>query len=86
MSFDFSSNINPPLKAGAAYKDGSGMGGGGMYFQQGRKRKDQPEEDMFERKDDITENEITFSEEPIEDIPQEKIVNKFVNWFRLKKK
>jgi len=86
MSFDFSSNINPPLKAGAAYKDGSGMGGGGMYFQQGRKRKDQPEEDMFERKDDITENEITFSEEPIEEIPQEKIVNKFVNWFRLKKK
>ena len=87
MSFDFSSNINPPLKAGAAYKDGSGMGGGGMYFQQGKKRKDQPDEDMFERKEDITENEITFSEdEPIEEIPQEKIVNKFVNWFRLKKK
>ena len=86
MSFGFSSNINPPIKAGAAYKDGSGMGGGGMYFQQGKKRKDQPDEDLFERKDDVTENEITFSEEPVEEIPQEKIVNKFVNWFRLNKK
>ena len=31
MSFDFS-NINPINKAQASYKDGSGMGGGGMYF------------------------------------------------------
>ena len=47
MSFDFG-NINPPMKAGAAYKDGSGMGGGGMYFQQKGKRKDQPDDDLFE--------------------------------------
>ena len=85
MSFDFSSNINPPMKAGAAYKDGSGMGGGGMYFQQGKKRKDQPEEDMFERKQD-DENDITFSAIPEEEIPHDNIINNFVNWFRLKKK
>lgn len=85
MSFDFSSNINPPMKAGAAYKDGSGMGGGGMYFQQGKKRKDQPEEDLFELKQDETENEISFSEPTLDEIPQDNIVNKFVNWFRLKK-
>ena len=85
MSFDFSSNINPPLKAGAAYKDGSGMGGGGMYFQQGKKRKDQPEEDLFEHKSDENVNEISFSELPEEEIPHDNIVNKFVNWFRLKK-
>lgn len=83
MSFDFS-NINPPLKAGAAYKDGSGMGGGGMYFQQQKKRKDQPEEDLFERKDDKVENEIVFDEITAEEeIPKDNIVNKFVNWFRL---
>jgi len=86
MSFDFSSNINPPMKAGAAYKDGSGMGGGGMYFQQqGKKRKEQPEEDLFEHKKDEVENEITFSELPEDEIPQDNIVNKFVNWFRLNK-
>ena len=86
MSFDFSSNINPPMKAGASYKDGSGMGGGGMYFQQrNKKRKDQPDEDLFELKDDVKENEITISDEP-EEIPQDNIVNKFVNWFRIKKK
>lgn len=83
MSFDFS-NINPPMKAGAAYKDGSGMGGGGMYFQQGKKRKDQPEEDLFERKDDSDQTDFMFGDLP-EEVPQEKIVNKFVNWFRLKK-
>ena len=83
MSFDFS-GINPPMKAGAAYKDGSGMGGGGMYFQQGRKRKDQPEDDLFERKEEKFEDEITFSEMP-EDVPQDNIVNKFVNWFRINK-
>ena len=38
MSFDFS-NINPINKAQSAYKDGSGMGGGGMYFRQRGKRK-----------------------------------------------
>ena len=86
MSFDFSSNINPPMKAGAAYKDGSGMGGGGMYFQQQKKRKDQPEEDLFEHKTDETENEITFSEIPESEIPHDNIVNDFVNWFRQKKK
>ena len=85
MSFDFSSNINPPIKAQAAYKDASGMGGGGMYFQQKRKRKEQPEDDLFElsTKDD-SENEINFSDGP-EDIPHDNIVNKFVNWFRIKK-
>ena len=84
MSFDFSS-INQPLKAGAAYKDGSGMGGGGMYFQQKRKRKDQPEDDLFERKEEKTENDITFSEMPDNEVPQDNIVNKFVNWFRINK-
>jgi len=83
MSFDFG-NINPPMKAGAAYKDGSGMGGGGMYFQQKGKRKDQPDEDMFEFSDDKTENQIDFSESP-DEVPQNTIVNKFVNWFRIKK-
>ncbi len=84
MSFDFSSNINPPMRAGASYKDGSGMGGGGMYFQQGKKRKDQPEEDMFERKPDESDD-ITFTDISEDEIPQDNIVNKFVNWFRLKK-
>ena len=84
MSFDFSSNINPLMKAGAAYKDGSGMGGGGMYFQQGKKRKDQPDDDIFQRKDENSDNEINFSMEiKEEDIPKDNIVNKFVNWFRL---
>ena len=86
MSFDFSSNINPPMKAGAAYKDGSGMGGGGMYFQQGKKRKEQPDEDLFERNEEKDQNEIAFSELPEEEIPHDNIVNNFVNWFRLKKK
>lgn len=84
MSFDFSSNnINPPLKAQAAYKDGGGMGGGGMYFKQG-KRKDQPDEDLFEFNDEKDPNEICFSEE--EEIPPETMFNKFVNWFRIKRK
>ena len=86
MSFNFG-DINPPgLKAQSAYKDGSGMGGGGMYFKQQGKRKDEPEEDMFERSEDKTENDIVFSEgEPDEVIPQDSIVNKFVNWFRINK-
>ena len=86
MSFNFG-DINPPgLKAQSAYKDGSGMGGGGMYFKQKGKRKEEPDEDMFERSDDKTENEIVFSDEvPDDEIPQGSIVNKFVNWFRIKK-
>ena len=85
MSFDFgASNINQ-FKAQAAYKDGGGMGGGGMYFKQGKKRKDQPEEDMFEFKSENEESEIIFDNEPNEkDIPQDTLFNKFVNWFRLK--
>ena len=84
MSFGFS-NINPPMKAGAAYKDGSGMGGGGMYFQQQKKkRKDQPDDDIFQRKEEKTNDELSFVKEiPEEDIPKDTIVNKFVNWFRL---
>lgn len=84
MSFDFG-NINPPMKAQAAYKDGGGMGGGGMYFQQKRKRKDQPEDDLFERSDDKNENEIVFDSDAKDEIPQDNVVNKFVNWFRLNK-
>lgn len=83
MSFDFG-NINPPIKAQAAYKDGGGMGGGGMYFKQGKKRKDQPDDDLFQRAEDNVENEINFGSET-EDIPHDNIVNKFVNWFRIKK-
>ena len=88
MSFGFD-NINPQIKAQAAYKDGSGMGGGGMYFKQGKKRKDEPDEDMFERSEDKNEDEISFDSDGLnkikEDIPSDTIVNKFVNWFRIKK-
>ena len=83
MSFDFG-NINPGLKAQSAYKDGSGMGGGGMYFQQKKKRKDQPDDDLFERSEDKNEDEIELSKDiPKEDIPQDSMFNKFVNWFRI---
>ena len=85
MSFDFS-NINPINKAQASYKDGSGMGGGGMYFRQGKKRKDEPDEDMFERSEDKNENDIDFEQElKEEDIPKDNLVNKFINWFRIGK-
>lgn len=85
MSFDFN-NINSINKAQAAYKDGGGMGGGGMYFQQGKKRKDQPEDDMFERSTDKDPNELEFdSELKEEDIPKDTLFNKFVNWFRIDK-
>ena len=85
MSFDFN-NINSINKAQAAYKDGGGMGGGGMYFQQGKKRKDQPEDDMFERSTDKDPNEIELdSELKEEDIPKDTLFNKFVNWFRIDK-
>ena len=74
------------MKAGAAYKDGSGMGGGGMYFQQGKKKKDQPEKDLFERKEEENTDDISFAQDISPDeIPQDNIVNKFVNWFRLNK-
>ena len=86
MSFDFSSSNINQFKTQAAYKDGGGMGGGGMYFQQKKKRKDQPDEDMFSRAEDVNKNEIIFDSDLSEDeIPQDNLVNKFVNWFRLKK-
>ena len=85
MSFDIGSNNISQFKAHSAYKDASGMGGGGMYFKQNKKRKDQPEEDMFEFNDDKSENEIDFDSEIKEDIPQDNLVNKFVNWFRINK-
>ena len=86
MSFDFgASNINQ-FKAQSAYKDGSGMGGGGMYFQQGKKRKDQPDDDLFQMSEEKDENEISFDSELKEkDIPQDTLFNKFVNWFRIQK-
>ena len=86
MSFDFGSNNINQFKAQSAYKDGSGMGGGGMYFQQGKKRKDQPDDDLFQMSDNANENEITFDSELKEkDIPQDNLFNKFVNWFRIQK-
>ena len=87
MSFDFgSSNINQ-FKAQSAYKDGGGMGGGGMYMKQGKKRKEEPEEDLFEFSgDNNDENEISFNAAIEEkDIPQDTLFNKMVNWFRLNK-
>ena len=85
MSFDFgSSNINQ-IKTQAAYKDGGGMGGGGMDFQPDKKRKGQREEDLFQFKGENDENEILLEKEIDEkDIPQDTLFNKFVNWFRLK--
>ena len=84
MSFDFGSNNIGQFKAHSAYKDGSGMGGGGMYFQQGKKRKDQPDDDLFEFSEDKNKNEISYDSELSEkDIPQDTLFNKFVNWFRL---
>ena len=81
MSFDFGNNNINQFKAQAAYKDGGGMGGGGMYMKQGKKRKVQPEEDMFERKEE--QDEIFFEPELNEkDIPQDNIFKQFVNWFR----
>ena len=38
MSFNFASNNINQFKAQAAYKDGGGMGGGGMYMKQNKKR------------------------------------------------
>ena len=90
MSFDFNSNVNPINKAQATYKDGGGLGGGGMYMRQNQKRKKQDdEEDMFERKEENEPNEILFDSEESEikeeDIPENTLFNKFVNWFRISK-
>ncbi len=87
MSFDFGNNNINQFKAQAAYKDGGGMGGGGMYMKQGKKRKDQPEEDLFEfSKENKDESEISFEEDISEkDIPKDTLFNELVNWFRLKK-
>ena len=85
MSFNFGNNNISQFKAQSAYKDGSGMGGGGMYFQQGKKRKDEPEKDLFESSKDKKEDEISFEIELDEkDIPQDTLFNNFVNWFRKK--
>ncbi len=86
MSFDFGNNNINQFKAQSAYKDGGGMGGGGMYMKQGKKRKDQPDEDLFEFNSDKNENEISFESEIEEkDIPQDTLFNKMVNWFRINK-
>ncbi len=86
MSFDFNSNINPINKAQSAYKDGSGMGGGGMYMRQGKKRKNEDEDDMFVRSEDENSNDIEFdSDLKDEDILRDNLINKFVNWFQIKK-
>lgn len=86
MSFDFSSNNINQFKAQAAYKDGGGLGGGGMYMKQGKKQhNDQPDDDLFEFSGDNNEHEIVIDSEIEEkDIPQDTLFNKFVNWFRLK--
>lgn len=86
MSFDFGNNNINQFKAQAAYKDGGGMGGGGMYMKQGKKRKEEPDEDLFEFSGDKNENDISFESEINEkDIPQDTLFNKMVNWFRLNK-
>ena len=86
MSFDFGNNNINQFKAQAAYKDGGGMGGGGMYMKQGKKRQDEPEEDLFEFSKDKDEKDISFETELDEkDIPQDTLFNKFVNWFRVNK-
>ena len=88
MSFDFNSNINPINKAQPTYKDGGGLGGGGMYMKQGKKSKKQPEDDMFEYSESKDTNEINLVQEPEikeEDIPDTALFNRFVNWFRIGK-
>ena len=85
MSFSFGSNNINQFKAQAAYKDGGGMGGGGMYMQQNKKHKDEPEDDIFELNKDHSEEDIVFDSTINEkDIPQDTLFNKFVNWFRQK--
>ncbi len=84
MSFE---DINPinPIRAQSTYKDGGGLGGGGMYMRQG-KRKKEDDEDLFEYSEDKNDSEITMDTEiPEKDIPQDTLFNKFVNWFRIGK-
>ena len=84
MSFE---NINPinQIKAQATYKDGGGLGGGGMYMRQGKRKKEE-DEDIFEYSEDKNDNEITIDSEMDEkDIPVDTLFNKFVNWFRIGK-
>ena len=84
MSFSFDNNINQ-FKAQAAYKDGGGMGGGGMYMRQNKKRKDEPEKDIFESSEDSSEVDFSFDKELKEkDIPRDTLFNNFVNWFKKK--
>ena len=86
MSFDFGNNNINQIRAQAAYKDGGGLGGGGMYMRQGKRRKEDEEEDIFEFSEDKNEDEITMDSELDEKyIPQDTLVNKFENWFRIKK-
>lgn len=85
MSFNFNSNINPQFKAQSAYKDASGMGGGGMYFkQENKKKKDEHDEDIFEsqHKKDKDSDSLYDIELAEEDIPRDTMFNKFMNWFR----
>ena len=88
MSFDFSSNSINQFKTQSTYKDGGGMGGGGMYFEQQKKKRDEEQEkDIFTAShEDKKSEEIIFDDEiPENEIPQDTIINKFVNWFRIKK-
>ena len=55
MSFDFGSNNINQIKAQATYKDGGGLGGGGMYMKQNKKRKDEPE-DPFQQIRKLVQN------------------------------
>ena len=57
-----------------------------MYMRQGKKRKDQPDEDLFEMSEDKNESELEFDKELDDsEIPQDSKFNKFVNWFRINK-
>ncbi len=85
MSFDFGSNNINQIRTQATYKDGGGLGGGGMYMNQGKRKKEE-DEDLFEYSEDKNDSEITLdSEIPEKDIPQDTLFNKFVNWFRIGK-
>ena len=86
MSFGFGDSSIDRFKAQSAYKDGGGMGGGGMYMRQGKKRKGELDEDIFNFNDEDNENDIIFDKDIEEkDIPRDNLYNKFVNWFRSKK-
>lgn len=83
MSFNFGSNNITPFTAQSAYKDASGMGGGGMYFRQ--QKKDEGE-DIFESQDKDETSIFDDDEIKEKDIPSDTLFNKLVNWFRLKGK